>query len=58
MMFTTSEGAKRSALFPDLLARLAADERGRVRSAVRKATTNIAKRNSGSPPFLESGGLS
>lgn len=46
MMFTTAEGAKAAALFPDVLARLALDERTRVRGAVRKATANLAKRNS------------
>lgn len=45
MMFTTAEGAKAAALFPDVLAHLAQDERRRVKSAVSKAVANIAKRN-------------
>lgn len=46
MMFTTSEGAKQAALFPDVLARLVQDERKRVQTAFRKAEANLAKRNS------------
>lgn len=52
MMFTTAEGAKAAALFPDVLARLARDERTRVKSAVRKATANLSKRNSAALSFL------
>lgn len=45
MMFTTAEGARRARHFSGLLEQLARDERRRVRSAVRKATANLARRN-------------
>ncbi len=49
MMFTTAQGAKAAVGFPKLLARLAEDERTRVKRAVQKATANLAKRNSTGP---------
>jgi len=44
MMFTTAEGARQAERFSELLARLAKDDRTRVRTAIRKATANLAKR--------------
>lgn len=52
MLFTTAEGVKAAALFPDVLARLARDERTRVKSALRKATANLSKRNSAALSLL------
>lgn len=56
MMFTTSEGAKHADRFPAVLARLAEDERKSVRTALGKASANLAKRNSPALKFLERSG--